>query len=70
MESFLEFCNSLFNTDNCTELLTHHTIGVGVTGLRDRQALNDFRSHPRESAHNRHVGGVGQELRRPEVTNL
>lgn len=49
---------------------THHTIGVGVTGLRDRQALNDFRSHPGKSAHHCHMRSMGQELGSPKVTNL
>lgn len=59
-----------FGGCTCAVLLTHHAIGVGITGLWDGQALNDFWSHPGKSAHHRHVGGVGQELRRPEVTNL
>lgn len=59
-----------YNTNVCTVLPTHHAIGVGVAGLRDRQALNDFRSHPGKSAHHRHMGGMGQELRCPKVTNL
>ena len=56
--------------DIYTLLPTHHTIGVSVTGLRDRQALNNFRSHPRKSANHRHMGGVRQELRRSKITNL
>ena len=49
---------------------THHAVRVGVTGLGHRQALNDLRSHPGEGAHHGHVGGVGEELRGPEITNL
>lgn len=49
---------------------THHAVGVGVAGLGHRQALNDLRSHPGESSHHCHVGGVGEELRRPKVANL
>lgn len=61
---------------NCGELLqvlrvlTHHTIGVGVTGLRHRQALDDFRGHPGKSAHHSHVSGVSEELGCTEITNL
>ena len=64
------FVNLFLGGCACAVLLTHHTIGVGITGLWDRKALDDFWSHPGKSAHHRHVGGVGQELRRPEVTNL
>lgn len=49
---------------------THHAVRVGVAGLGDRQTLNDLRSHPGESSHHCHVGGVGKELRRPKVANL
>lgn len=49
---------------------THHTIGEGVTSLRHRQALDHLGGHPGKRAHQGHVCCVGQELRRPEITDL
>lgn len=48
----------------------HHAVGVGVTGLRDGQTLDDLGGHPGEGPHHRHVGGVREELGRAKVTNL
>lgn len=50
--------------------ITHHTIRKSVTGLRHRQALDDFWRHPGKCANQGHVCRVGQELRRPKITNL
>lgn len=49
---------------------SHHAVGVGVAGLRDRQALDHLWGHPGEGAHQGHVCGVGHEPGRPEVTDL
>lgn len=48
----------------------HHAVGVGVAGLWDGQTLDDFRGHPGERSHHRHVSGVTEELGRTKVTNL
>lgn len=53
-----------------TGVQTHHTVGVRVAGLGHGQALNDFRCHPGKRARHRHVGGVGEKLRCPKITNL
>lgn len=53
-----------------SKTITHHSIRVRVTGLRNRKALDDFRCHPRKCPHQRHVGGVGMKLRCPEIADL
>ena len=50
--------------------VTHHTVGVCVTCLRHRQALDDLRSHPGESTHQGHARCVRQEPRCPKITDL
>lgn len=51
-------------------LVTYHAVGVGVTGLRHGQALDDFWGHPGERAYQGHVCGVGVEPGRPKITDL
>lgn len=51
-------------------LVTYHAVGVGVTGLRHGQALDDFWGHPGERAYQGHVCGVGVEPGCPKITDL
>lgn len=51
-------------------LVTHHSKGERVTGLRHRQALDHLWCHPGKCAHQRHVCCVGQEPGCPKITDL
>lgn len=56
--------------DDQPPLVTHHSVGECVAGLRHRQTLDDLWGHPGKRAHQRHVRRVGQEPGRSEITDL